>query len=350
MANRYNIEELILYIEALFLAAGMDADKSAIVAQLLVEADLMGHTTHGIAQAPAYLSGLENGLMLGTGDPIIVSDRGATITWDGQRISGVWLTAMAIDLSVDRAKKYGTATMAIRRSGHIACLAAFLTRATDKGCMIELASSDPSIVSVAPYGGTKPAFTPNPIAIGIPTNKNPILIDISASITTNGLTGRLFSEGKKLPGDWVQDKSGRATNDPAVLFTEPPGTILPIGGKEYGHKGFGLALMIEALTQGLSGLGRADPPEGWGAAVYLKVTDPSAFGGMDEFTRQTSWLAESCRNNPPAEGVDNVRLPGDNAILNKAEAIANGLELYPGLLDGLKTFSDNYNIRVPGAI
>ena len=350
MANRYNIEELILYIEALFLAAVMDADKSAIVAQLLVEADLMGHTTHGIAQAPAYLSGLENGLMLGTGDPIIVSDRGATITWDGQRISGVWLTAMAIDLSVDRAKKYGTATMAIRRSGHIACLAAFLTRATEKGCMIELASSDPSIASVAPYGGTKPAFTPNPIAIGIPTNENPILIDISASITTNGLTGRLFSEGKKLPGDWVQDKSGRATNDPAVLFTEPPGTILPIGGKEYGHKGFGLALMIEALTQGLSGLGRADPPEGWGAAVYLKVTDPSAFGGMDEFTRQTSWLAESCRNNPPAEGVDNVRLPGDNAILNKAEAIANGLELYPGLLDGLKTFSDNYNIRMPGAI
>jgi LDH2 family malate/lactate/ureidoglycolate dehydrogenase len=350
MANRYNIEELILYIEALFLAAGMDADKSVIVAQLLVEADLMGHTTHGIAQAPAYLSGLENGLMLGTGNPITVSDRGATITWDGQRICGVWLTAMAIDLSVDRAKKYGTATMAIRRSGHIACLATFLTRATEKGCMIELASSDPSIVSVAPYGGTKPAFTPNPIAIGIPTNKNPILIDISASITTNGLTGRLFSEGKKLPGDWVQDKSGRATNDPSVLFTEPPGTILPIGGKEYGHKGFGLALMIEALTQGLSGLGRADPPEGWGAAVYLKVTDPSAFGGMDEFTRQTSWLAESCRNNPPAEGVDNVRLPGDNAILNKAEAIANGLELYPGLLDGLKTFSDNYNIRVPGAI
>ena len=185
MSNRYNIEELILYIEALFLAAGMDADKSAIVAQLLVEADLMGHTTHGIAQAPAYLSGLENGLMLGTGDPIVVSDRGATITWDGQRISGVWLTAMAIDLSVDRAKKYGTATMAIRRSGHIACLATFLTRATEKGCMIELASSDPSIVSVAPHGGTKPAFTPNPIAIGIPTNKNPILIDISASITTN---------------------------------------------------------------------------------------------------------------------------------------------------------------------
>ena len=350
MANRYQSNDLILYIEALFVAAGMDADKSTIVAPLLVEADLMGHTTHGVAQAPAYLSGLENGLMRGTGDPLVVADRGATITWDGQRISGVWLTAKAIDLAVERSKKYGTATIAIRRSGHIACLAAFLSRATEKGCMIELASSDPSIVSVAPYGGTKPAFTPNPIAVGIPTSDNPILIDISASITTNGLTGRLFSEGKKLPGDWVQDKFGQPSDNPAVLFTDPPGTILPIGGKEYGHKGFGLALMIEALTQGLSGLGRADPPEGWGAAVYLKVTDPEAFGGAEEFIRQTSWLAESCRSNPPADGVESVRLPGDNAFANKAEALKNGLELYPGLLDGLKEFSDKFNISEPRPI
>ena len=102
MANRYQSNDLILYIEALFVAAGMDADKSTIVAPLLVEADLMGHTTHGIAQAPAYLSGLENGLMKGTGDPLVVADRGATITWDGQRISGVWLTAKAIDLAVER--------------------------------------------------------------------------------------------------------------------------------------------------------------------------------------------------------------------------------------------------------
>ena len=345
MTNRYNTIELISYIEALFSAIGMDPDKSAIVAPLLVEADLMGHTTHGIAQAPAYLSGLQNGLMSGRGDPITVSDRGATITWDGQRISGIWLTAKAIDLAVERAKKYGTATMAIRRSGHIACLAAFLTRATDKGCMIELASSDPSTVSVAPYGGTKAAFTPNPIAIGIPTNRNPILIDISASITTNGLTGRLFSEGKKLPGEWVQDSFGQATNDPAVLFADPPGTILPIGGKEYGHKGYGLALMVEALTQALSGLGRADPPEGWGAAVYLKVTDPTAFAGLDEFKNQTTWLAETCRNNPPADGVENVRLPGDNAFLNKAEALQNGIVLYPGLLQELKKFSDTLKIN-----
>ena len=79
MSNRYKSNELIIYIEALFTAAGMDADKSAIVAPLLVEADLMGHTTHGIAQAPAYLAGLENGLMKGAGEPIVVADRGLSL-------------------------------------------------------------------------------------------------------------------------------------------------------------------------------------------------------------------------------------------------------------------------------
>ena len=216
MPTRFAPDTLVAYTEALFNAAGMDADKSAIVAPLLVEADLMGHTTHGLAQVPAYLSGLESGAMLGTGEPITVSDRGAVVTWDGQRICGVWLTAMAIDLAVDRARTHGTATIAIRRSGHIACPAAFLERATSQGCMIELASSDPSVVGVAPYGGTRSAFTPNPIAVGIPTSDDPILIDISASITTLGMTGRLHGEGKKLPGvsrtrfPWTQNWLNRS--------------------------------------------------------------------------------------------------------------------------------------------
>lgn len=350
MPTRYTPASLVAYTEALFDAGGMDPDKSAVVAPLLVEADLMGHTTHGLAQAPAYLGGLESGAMLGTGEPTVVTDRGAVVTWDGHRICGVWLTAMAIDLAVERAQTHGTASIAIRRSGHIACLAAFLERATAKGCMIELASSDPSVASVAPFGGTEPQFTPNPLAIGIPTDGDPILIDISASITTNGLTGRLHGEGKRLPGPWVQDAAGNASDDPAVLFTDPPGTILPIGGKEYGHKGFGLALMIEALTQGLSGLGRADPLEGWGAAVHLKVTDPSAFAGAEAFTRQTTWLAEACRANPPAPGIEAVRLPGDGALARKRAALVDGLVLYPGLMDGLAVFGEKLGVAPPSPL
>jgi LDH2 family malate/lactate/ureidoglycolate dehydrogenase len=216
--------------------------------------------------------------------------------------------------------------------------------------MITLASSDPSTESVAPHGGTTPLFTPNPIAVGIPTDGDPILIDISASITTNGLTGRLHGEGKTLPGEWVQDADGRPSDDPAVLFTDPPGTILPIGGRDYGHKGFGLALMIEAMTQGLSGLGRADHREGWGAAIYLQVVDPTAFSGGEDFTRQSTWLAEACRADRPAEGVDAVRMPGDGALARKRKAMTEGVTLYHGVLEKLLEIGDKLGVPAPEAL
>src|SRR5262245_11081812 len=274
---RYRPADLIQYATALFAAAGCDGDKPARIAAGLVEADLLGHSTHGLALAPAYLRDLESGSMTARGEPAVVADRGAAITWDGGRLPGVWLAAKAVDLAAARAATHGLATVIIRRSHHIGCLAVFLQRATDRGLMVIVASSDPAVATVAPYGGRKAVLTPDPIAIGIPTDGDPILIDISASITTNAMSDRLRREGKRFAGPWVLDAAGRATDDPAVLFANPPGTILPTGGTDHGHKGYALALLIEALTQALGGFGRADKPTGWGASVFVQVIDPSAF-------------------------------------------------------------------------
>ncbi len=336
MSDRYRAADLIDFTAALFADAGVAPDRARTIAELLVEADLMGHTTHGLQLAPGYLGALAEGKMRAEGDPEIVSDRGAVATWDGHRLPGVWLTAHAIDTAVARARDHGTATIAIRRAHHIACLAAFLPRATDAGMMLILSSSDPSAASVAPYGGRKPIYTPDPIAVGIPTPGDPILIDISASITTNGMSGRLRAAGEPMPHEWLLDADGNPTDDPNVVFSEPPGSILPIGGLDHGHKGYGLALMIEAMTQALAGHGRADPPEGWGANVFVQVLDPSAFAGSDAFLRQTGWLADACRTNPPRPGVEAVRLPGQNAAARKRAALADGLELYPGIIEGLR--------------
>ena len=89
-------------------------------------------------------------------------------------------------------------TVVIRRSHHIACLQTYLPKATDQGMMVLIASSDPHVATVAPYGGRKPLYTPDPVACGIPTDDDPILIDISASITTNGMSGRLAAQGRQM--------------------------------------------------------------------------------------------------------------------------------------------------------
>lgn len=344
---RYWPTDLVGYAAALFRAAGCDGDKPDAIAVGLVEADLLGHTTHGLQLVPAYLGELQSGGMTPTGEPDIVADRGAAVTWDGRRLPGVWLTAKAVDLAADRAITHGVATVVIRRSHHIGCLAAFLQRATDRGLMITIASSDPAVATVAPFGGRSPVYTPDPLAVGIPTDGDPILIDISASITTNGMAARLHREGKRFPGSWALDAAGRATDDPAALFTNPPGTLLPVGGMDHGHKGYGLALLVEALTQGLGGFGRAENPTRWGGSVFVQVLDPAAFGGADDFRRETGWLATACRDTPPVPGVDAVRLPGQRGLEQKRQALAEGVPLYQGVMDALAPFAVKLGVSPP---
>jgi LDH2 family malate/lactate/ureidoglycolate dehydrogenase len=344
---RYRANDLIALARDLFAAAGCDGDKPQLIAQLLVEADLMGHTTHGLQLAAPYLGEIGSGAMKPTGAPTVVADRGAAVTWDGGALPGVWLTVRAIDLGIERARTHGACTIAIRRSHHIACLATFLPRATDRGMMVMIASSDPADASVAPFGGLRAVFTPDPIAVGIPTDGEPILIDMSASITTNGMTNRLRKEGRRYPSKWAMTSKGEPTDDPNALFTDPPGTLLPSGGKDHGHKGYGLALTVEALTQALPGHGRSDKPTGWGAGVFVQIFDPAAFGGSDAFIRETGWIAEACRGNPPAPGISAVRLPGQQALANRRAALADGVPLYPGIIDALKPWAEKLKVTIP---
>ncbi len=350
MTTRYRAADLIRFATDLFTAAGMEPDKAGIVADILVEADLMGHDTHGLQLAPTYLRDLEDGTMAATGDPEIISDRKAAVVWEGRHLSGVWLTATAVDLACERAGEYGTATVAIRNAHHTACLAAYLQRATSRGQMVIVTCSDPAVATVAPYGGLDPVFTPDPIAIGIPTGGDPILIDMSASITTNGMANRLNAAGKRFRGQWAIDAEGTPTDDPGVIFAEPKGTLLPSGGIDHGHKGYNLALTIEALSQGLSGYGRAEKPTQWGAAIFVQVFEPEAFSGAATFNRQTSTIVELCRGARPAPGVAAVRMPGEQALARKRAALADGVVLFEGIIDRLRPWADKHGTAVPAEL
>jgi LDH2 family malate/lactate/ureidoglycolate dehydrogenase len=241
------------------------------------------------------------------------------------------------------------AAVSIRNSHHIGCLAVFLEQPARDGLMVMVSSSDPSVKGVAPFGGTAPLMTPNPLAIGIPTRGDPIMIDISASITTIGLANRLRQNGGRFPGHWAIDASGAATDDPTVLVADPPGALLPVGGLDHGHKGFALGLFVEALTQAVSGFGRADPQTGWGASVWVQVIDPRLFAGLDQFTKQTGWLVDACHANPPRPNAPPVRLPGEQGLARKHTALDKGIPLHPGILDALKPWAERREIKLPAA-
>jgi LDH2 family malate/lactate/ureidoglycolate dehydrogenase len=346
-SERYAADDLVTFARGLFAAAGFDADKAEATARLLVAADLMGHTTHGLQLAGPYLDAARAGTLRVTGEPEKIAETPAALTWDGRFLPGLWLTERAVETALGKARAVGLGAVAIRQSHHIGCLAVFLERATEAGMMAIVASSDPSVASVTPFGGRRAVMTPNPVAIGIPTDAAPILIDISASITTNGLSARLAAEGRRAPGPWYLDAEGRPTDDPAVLNADPPGVILPIGGLDHGHKGYGLGLTIEALTQGLSGYGRAEAPSDWGASVFVQVLDAAAFGGRDAMLRETGWLRRACEATPAIPGIERVRLPGDAARARRVAALANGIELYPGIMARLRREAETLGVPAP---
>jgi len=339
-----------VFARTLLEYAGVRDDIARDLADVLLDGDLLGHSTHGLALLAPYLDELAGDRMAKTGEPTVLSRRSAAQIWDGNRLPGPWLVLRALDAAATMARATGTGTIVIRRSHHIACLAAYLKRTTDAGLIAIVQSSDPTVAAVAPHGGMTPFITPNPIAAGWPTSGDPVIVDVSTSITSMGYALQQMRAGKQLPGAWLIDAEGHPTTDPGALVNEPKGALLPLGGVDAGHKGFALALLIEALTAGLAGHGRADPPEGWGGTVFVQVLDPDAFGGLDEFKRQMDFVGAAARNVKPRPGTDRVRLPGERGLARYRDQLAHGVALYPTILPSLAPWVEKYGVTAPKAL
>ncbi|MEJ7686330.1 MAG: Ldh family oxidoreductase [Variovorax sp.] len=345
---RYDATALSHYATRLLQQAGLSESMAPTVADTLVQGDLLGHDTHGMALLAGYVKELENGTMKREGAPIVVSDRPAAVLWDGQRLPGPWLVHQGLDLLMQRARELGTASLVIRRSHHIACLAVYLLRALEDDMLLMLACSDPATASVAPFGGTRAVFTPNPLALGFPLADGGVMVDISASITTNGMSNRKHKAGELFDEEWLIDAQGKPTRDPAALSAQQPGTLLPVGGLSHGHKGYGMALLVEALTAGLAGHGRADAPEGWGATVHLTLHDLQAFGGKAGFLRQMDHVAQQCRATS-GDAARPVRLPGERGLLRRAQQQSQGVQLHPSIAPSLQAAEQRYGLKLADA-
>ncbi|MBF0280411.1 MAG: Ldh family oxidoreductase [SAR324 cluster bacterium] len=346
MSIRYHKNVLINSVGALFLEAGLDEPIAKAVAEILVEADLLGYSTHGLQFVPAYLSGIEGGDTKLSGIPRIIHDQESALVLDAQKLPGQWSVLHALKIGLERIKKIPLVTISIRRSGNISCLATYVRRAADQGLIGILMASGPGNAGVAPHRAKAPLLSTNPIAFAVPAQNGMILADTSTASSSMRAIERAKRENTKLPEGRIINYSGKASTDPDDILSSPAGAILPMGGLDLGHKGFAFSILVEALTSGLSGAGRSSSDQ-YGNNVFLMLLEPDGFSGASSLKSEMEHLATRCREMPAIDPDNPVRIPGDRALALFEEQSREGIVLHPEIIGLLEPCFRRYRLTPP---
>ncbi|GAA4326572.1 Ldh family oxidoreductase [Pigmentiphaga soli] len=331
-------------VQALFEAGGTPPARAAIVARHLVGANLAGHESHGIIRVPDYLDRVKRGHIVPGAEWKIDRETPSTLVVDGGWGFGYVVTEEVTARLIEKARTTQVAAATVYRQGHIGRLAGYTLQAARAG-MIGLITADSgrSPKQVAPFGGAESRLGTNPISIAVPSDLDgPLFIDIATSAVAGGKVSLALARGQSIPLGWVVDSDGNQTTDPARL--KKGGSLLPLGGPE-GHKGYGLAVIVEVLCGLLTGLGFGVEPTGkHNDGCFVAVFNVEAFRPLHTFTREVADFARYLKATKPAQGFDEVLYPGELEHRAQTDREANGVPVDDKLYERLANVSQEYGL------
>ena len=343
-------ESLSAFVEALFEAAEVSPDEASTVADHLVDANLMGHDSHGVIRAPQYLDRIAAQELLPGRELRIIERRGAVLRMEGGGTFGQVIGAQATDAVCDLARELGAAMGVVRHARHVGRVGAYAERAVKAGFAAWLACSNSGVGwSVAPYGGTDCAIGPNPIVFGAPRAEGPpLVLDMTASVVAQGKIMHARAKGVPMPPGCIQDHEGRPSTDSDEYWNpERMGSILPLGGAA-GHKGFGLGLWVEIFAGVLSGAGAAGSPRGGGHnALWIGAWSLERLGGAEGLARQIEAFANRVKSARPRDPNRPILLPGETEVRSRERRLAEGIPIEDATWAALVEKAETLGVPVP---
>jgi len=321
-------DEIVKVCTDVIEAAGMSRNNAQLIAELLADANSTGHDSHGVIRIPQYLDAIQKKDILTDVEVEIVRENPLTAIVDGNWGFGQITMSRAVEIGLEKAGKQGLAAITVRNANHIGRLGSYVDHIARQG-MIGLlfvnAVGTPAY-RMAPWGGTEPRLVTDPLAFGIPSSSGePIVIDMTTTVVAEGKVRVKRNRGEETPDGWLIDAEGKPTNDPNVLYGEPLGSILPLGGAAAGHKGYGLNVAIELLAGVLSGSGCIGKDQRLSNGVLLIILDIAQFLPLEEFYKESDIFIQHVKSSPPAEGFDEILLPGEIETKVKNQRAQDGI-------------------------
>jgi LDH2 family malate/lactate/ureidoglycolate dehydrogenase len=357
--ERFEADELRVFCSKVLRKLGVSVEDSRIVADVLVEADLRGIDSHGVARMNRYVSGIEAGMMRVGANARVVHETSVTATIDGDGGLGQPTSFRAMGLAIAKAREHCVGFVAVRNSNHfgIAGFYAMLALAED---MIGVCSTNTEILVVPTFGRNSMLGT-NPIAVAVPCGRaRAFVLDMATSTVPRGKLEVYARLGRRIPLNWATDERGLASDDPGRVLENfvrrSGGGLLPLGGASEetgGHKGYGLALAVEVLCGVLSGAcysnlvypkDKDGKPLPSGIGHFFGAMRVDAFRSVDEFKRDMDDLIDRLRSAPKAEGAERIYIHGEKEFEQAELNAREGVPLNPKVVEELRVIAKKFGV------
>ncbi|WP_369053962.1 Ldh family oxidoreductase [Burkholderia gladioli] len=304
----------------LLLALRVPEDIAEGTARHLVEADRVGYASHGLSILPSYRKVLEDGQVDPAGRPSVLTDHGNLLLFEGNRGLGQHVGKVVVEQAKARAFDKGVCILTLRNSHHLGRMGHYGEMCAHEGLVfMAFTNVTNRVPMVAPFGGAEARLTTNPLCFAgpLPDNRPPLIVDMATSAIAMNKTRVLATEGREAPPGSLIDSAGHPTNDPNVLFADPPGALLPFGA----HKGYALGIVAELLAGVLSGGGTIQPENPRRGMVtnnmFAIVLNPQVDFSASWRSHEVGAFIDYLGSCPPQPGVDRVQYPGEYEADNR---------------------------------
>ena len=341
-------QSIVDWATACLQALDMTPADARLLTESLVQTSAWGIDSHGIARLPHYMERLSRGSIKARPEIVVKETGPSTAQVHGDQGQGIIVGHRAARVAVDLARKSGIGAVGVSDSSHCGAMALY-TRPAARDGLIALAFTHSDSMA-APFGGTRAFFGTNPISIAFPrAGSEPACLDMATTSIPFNRVINARREGHPLPAGVAYDESGKLTTD-----ADATRSLLPLGGPEFGYKGYGLALMIDLLCGPLNGnpygptisgmFTELDAPRRLGA--FFLMIDPTRFAGGAMLAATVDNIAGALSREPGSP-----LMPGDPELAEEEKRKIEGIPIEPGLAAQMRDWSVRLKIdNLPEAL
>jgi LDH2 family malate/lactate/ureidoglycolate dehydrogenase len=342
--RRFPPNALRSLVARLAVAAGVGPGDAEIFAHCLVDADLQGASTHGISRLSIYLERIDRALIDPNAGITVERNAGCVLALDAGNNLGQVQAVKALDMLLPLARRHGVAAATIRNSQHFGALSYYCNRAADEGMiLLAMTNCEPAM---SPAGGYEAFFGTNPVAASFPTGKSfHVKIDLSTSIVARGNIIAANKKKESIPDGWALDRNGQPTTDAEQALL---GTVLTMAG----HKGYALAMMVEAFSGVLSGASvgssigsmykNLDRKQDVGH--FFCLFNIAAFLDLDEFKKRMDETIDRIKSSKKRPGVEEILVPGERSSRSAAVNAAKGVSVTEETIQELEQWCQRLSV------